>query len=177
MIEQGADRITASYDLNRDQLNQLLEGMPGSELEVVIHQHMPMFHMEHCVFCTVLSPGTNKGNCGRPCDRHVVELQDRIGVKHVLHADIGCRNTLYNGVAQSGAEAVDGLIKRGVRHFRIELLNDAPQEELTRIISLYQRLIAGETSGGEVWRALRAENRLGVTRGTLEQSRNPLAIA
>ena len=177
MLEQGAIRITASYDLNRDQLVELVVGMPSSQLEVVVHQHMPMFHMEHCVFCTVLSPGTNKGNCGRPCDRHVVELQDRIGVKHVLHADIGCRNTLYNGVAQSGAEAVDSLIKRGVKDFRIELLNDAPRDEILRIISLYQRLIAGQITGSDVWKALRAENRLGVTRGTLEHSRNPLAIA
>jgi len=177
LIEQGVDRITASYDLNRDQLVELVDSMPSSEMEVVIHQHMPMFHMEHCVFCTVLSPGTNKSNCGRPCDRHSVEMEDRIGVKHVLHADIGCRNTLYNGVAQSGAEAVEDLMKRGVRHFRIELLNDAPADEIKRIVVLYQRLIAGEISGAEVWRTLRAENRLGVTRGTLEHSRNPLAIA
>lgn len=177
LIDQGVQRITASYDLNRDQLVELVDSMPSSEMEIVIHQHMPMFHMEHCVFCTVLSPGTNKSNCGRPCDRHSVELEDRIGVKHVLHADIGCRNTLYNGVAQSGAEAVEDLMKRGIQHFRIELLNDAPADEIKRIVSLYQRLIAGETSGAEVWRALRAENRLGVTRGTLEHSRNPLAIA
>ncbi len=177
LIEQGATRITASYDLNRDQLIELVDSMPSSEMEVVIHQHMPMFHMEHCVFCTVLSPGTNKSNCGRPCDRHSVEMEDRIGVKHVLHADIGCRNTLYNGIAQSGAEAVEDLMKRGVQHFRIELLNDAPADEIKRIVALYQRLIAGQTSGADVWRALRAENRLGVTRGTLEHSRNPLAIA
>jgi putative protease len=104
-------------------------------------------------------------------------MEDRIGVKHVLHADIGCRNTLYNGVAQSGAEAVEDLMARGIQHFRIELLNDAPADEIKRMVSLYQRLLAGETSGAEVWRALRAENRLGVTRGTLEHSRNPLAIA
>ena len=36
-----------------------------------------MFHMEHCVFCAVLSPGTNKTNCGRPCDVHQVKLRDR----------------------------------------------------------------------------------------------------
>ncbi|MCY2976158.1 MAG: DUF3656 domain-containing protein [Planctomycetota bacterium] len=177
LIDQGAQRITASYDLNRDQLIELVDSMPSGEMEIVIHQHMPMFHMEHCVFCTVLSPGTNKSNCGRPCDRHSVEMEDRIGVKHVLHADIGCRNTLYNGVAQSGAEAVEDLMARGIQHFRIELLNDAPADEIKRMVSLYQRLLAGETSGAEVWRALRAENRLGVTRGTLEHSRNPLAIA
>ena len=31
-------------------------------------------------------------------------------------------------------------------------------------------------SGGEVWRGLKAANRVGVTRGTLEERRNPLAI-
>ena len=55
----GAER-TVSYDLNRDQLLELVDAVPPSWLEVVIHQHMPMFHMEHCVFCAVLSPGTDK---------------------------------------------------------------------------------------------------------------------
>ena len=64
----GAQRVTVSYDLNRDQLLDLVAAVPPTWLEVVIHQHMPMFHMEHCVFCAVLSPGTNKTNCGRPCD-------------------------------------------------------------------------------------------------------------
>ncbi len=94
--EQGAKRVTASYDLNRDQLLDLVAATPASWLEVVIHQHMPMFHMEHCVFCAVLSPGTNKTNCGRPCDIHEVKLRDRVGMEHPLKADVGCRNTLFN---------------------------------------------------------------------------------
>ena len=81
----GAERVTASYDLNRDQLLDLVAAVPPAWLEVVVHQHMPMFHMEHCVFCAVLSPGTNKHNCGRPCDVHQVKLRDRIGMEHPLH--------------------------------------------------------------------------------------------
>lgn len=176
LLDQGATRVTASYDLNRDQLFELVQGMKAEWLEVVIHQHMPMFHMEHCVFCSVLSPGKNKSDCGRPCDRHDVKLRDRIGVEHVLHADIGCRNTLFNGNAQSGAEAVPELIRLGVNRFRIEILRDAPTEEIHRLIDLYRRLIAGSLDGAAVWKALRAENRVGVTRGTLEHPRNPLAI-
>ncbi|MEI8210527.1 MAG: DUF3656 domain-containing protein [Planctomycetota bacterium] len=176
LVQQGAACVTASYDLNRDQLFELVAGLPPSWLEVVVHQHMPMFHMEHCVYCAVLSPGTNKSNCGRPCDRHDVKLRDRIGVEHVLQADIGCRNTLYNGNAQSGAEAVAELMKRGVSHFRIEILQDASVGELHRLIDLYRKLIAGKLDGSEVWKSLRAENRVGVTRGTLEHPRNPLAI-
>jgi putative protease len=176
LMEAGAGSVTASYDLNRDQLLELVAAVRAESLEVVIHQHMPMFHMEHCVFCTVLSPGTNKSNCGRPCDVHDVKLRDRIGVEHVLHADVGCRNTLYNGNAQSGAEVVPALLERGVRRFRIEILRDAPEQELERLWTLYSELIAGKTEGSSVWRSLRAENRVGVTRGTLEHPRNPLAI-
>ena len=176
LMSRGLKRITASYDLNRDQLNELVQGMPTKWLEVVIHQHMPMFHMEHCVFCTVLSPGTNKSNCGRPCDRHEVKLRDRLGVEHVLHADIGCRNTLYNGHAQSGAEAAPKLLRMGIEHFRIELLRDAPAEETARLLGLYRDLLAGKIDGPSVWKSLKAENRVGVTRGTLEHPRNPLAI-
>lgn len=176
LIERGVQRITASYDLNRDQLGDLVTAVPPAWLEVVIHQHMPMFHMEHCVFCAVLSPGTNKTNCGRPCDVHQVKLRDRLGVEHPLTADVGCRNTLFNAVPQSAAEAVPGLLAEGLRDFRIELLTDPEPRELDELLSLYRDLLAGQVSSREVWTRLKAANRVGVTRGTLEERRNPLAI-
>ncbi len=171
----GCDRVTASYDLNRDQLAGLVTATPPDWLEIVVHQHMPMFHMEHCVFCAVLSPGTNKTNCGRPCDEHVVKLRDRIGVEHPLTADVGCRNTLFNAAPQSAAEAVPMLRARGVSWFRIELL-DEPTDEIRRVVAAYRDLLAGRATGKDVWTSLRAANRVGVTRGTLEERRNPLAI-
>jgi len=171
----GCDRVTASYDLNRDQLTALVAATPPEWLEVVVHQHMPMFHMEHCVFCAVLSSGTNKTNCGRPCDEHVVKLRDRIGVEHPLTADVGCRNTLFNAVPQSAAEAVPMLRARGVSWFRIELVDESA-DEIRRIVAAYRDLLAGRATGRDVWTSLRAANRVGVTRGTLEERRNPLAI-
>jgi putative protease len=174
-LDAGAERVTASYDMNREQLLGLVAATDPGRLEVVIHQHMPMFHMEHCVFCAVLSPGTNKTNCGRPCDDHVVHLRDRIGVEHPLTADVGCRNTLYNAVPQSAAEAVPMLAARGVRHMRIEFLAESA-DEIGRVVQAYRSLLAGRLTGREVWTQLNAANRVGVTRGTLEERRNPLAI-
>jgi putative protease len=171
----GAQRVTPSYDLNRDQMLELVATTQVDRLEIVIHQHMPMFHMEHCVFCAVLSPGTNKTNCGRPCDDHMVQLRDRVGMEHPLHADVGCRNTLFNAVPQSSAEITGTLIDRAVQHFRIELLDDSPQESQT-VIQTYQQLLQGKITGKEVWQRLKVANRVGVTRGTLEERRNPLAI-
>ena len=43
-------------------------------------------------------------------------------------------------------------------------------------IGLHRQILAGQISGADVWRQLRAANRVGVTRGTLEERRNPLAI-
>ncbi|MFM7205949.1 MAG: DUF3656 domain-containing protein [Planctomycetaceae bacterium] len=174
-VDAGCDRVTASYDCNREQLLALVDAAPADRLEVVIHQRMPMFHMEHCVFCAVLSPGTNKTNCGRPCDDREVKLRDRLGVEHPLTADVGCRNTLFNATAQSGAEVVPALLARGVRHLRVELL-DEDDAAIATVLAAYRALLAGRTSGREVWTQLRAANRVGVTRGTLEEKRNPLAI-
>jgi putative protease len=176
LLRLGAERVTASYDLNRDQMAALARHAAADRLEVVVHQYMPMFHMEHCVFCAVLSPGTNKTNCGRPCDRHDVRLRDRIGAQHPLTADVGCRNTVFNATPQSGAEVVPLLLREGVRSFRVELLHDETPAEIGRTIELYRELIAGRVTGAEVWSALKAHNRVGVTRGTLEERRDPLAI-
>ncbi|MFM7428234.1 MAG: DUF3656 domain-containing protein, partial [Elainella sp.] len=162
----GLTRLTASYDLNNQQLEALLQTAPPDWFEITIHQHMPMFHMEHCVFCAFLSEGTDFTNCGRPCEQHQVTLRDRIGTEHILQADVGCRNTVFNGLAQTGAEYVDRLRELGARYFRIEFVNETPAQ-VSQTIAYYQKLLRGEISGSQLWRELKLQNQLGVTRGTL----------
>jgi len=163
---RGAVRVTASYDLNVEQLDDLLTASPKEWVEVVIHQQIPMFHMEHCVFCAVLSPGTDKTNCGRPCDRHEVKLRDRTGRDHPLKADVGCRNTLFNAVPQTAAEQLPRLLGRGVRHLRVEFLDD-DAARVSRTLALYHDALAGRRDVKDLWRALKATSRYGVTRGPL----------
>ena len=162
----GLERLTASYDLNFEQLEALLRGAPPQWFEITIHQHIPMFHMEHCVFCAFLSSGTDYTNCGRPCDKHNVQLRDRVGALHPLKADAGCRNTVFNAMAQTGADYVSKMLELGARHFRLEFLNDTPAQ-LTQTISRYRQLLAGEITGPQLWRELKLQNQLGVTRGTM----------
>jgi putative protease len=163
---RGAERVTASYDLNAAQLLDLIDAVPPDWLEVVIHQQIPMFHMEHCVFCAFLSPGTDHTNCGRPCDHHEVKLRDRVGVEHPLKADVGCRNTLFNAVPQTAAEHLPRLVSHGARHLRIEFLDD-DAASVGRIIGLYRDAIDGRRDPRTLWRDLRASNQYGVTRGSL----------
>jgi len=160
------ERLTASYDLNITQLEDLLTSCPPDWFEITIHQHMPMFHMEHCVFCAFLSTGTDYTNCGRPCEQHEVKLRDRMGTEHILQADAGCRNTVFNGTAQTGAEYVQHLIKLGVCDFRIEFVNETPHQ-VTQTIQHYRQLLTGEITGSQLWRELKLQNQLGVTRGPL----------
>ncbi|AFY32078.1 U32 family peptidase [Calothrix sp. PCC 7507] len=163
-------RLTASYDLNVNQLEDLLKSCPPQWFEVTIHQHMPMFHMEHCVFCAFLSTGTDYTNCGRPCEKHEVKLKDRVGSEHVLKADVGCRNTVFNSTAQTGAEYVQRLKELGLRHFRIEFVNETP-EQVSKTIHHYHQLLQGEITGSQLWRELKLQNQLGVTRGPLKDTR------
>jgi U32 family peptidase len=157
-------RLTASYDLNVQQLEDLLRSAPHW-FEVTIHQHMPMFHMEHCVFCAFMSEGSDFTNCGRPCESHQVSLRDRVGTDHVLRADAGCRNTLFNGVAQTGAEAVQRLISLGLRQFRLEFVDESP-EQLVQTLDRYSQLLRGEITGAQLWKTLKLTSQLGVTRGS-----------
>jgi putative protease len=166
-VQRGLQQLTLSYDLSIKEVLSLLRYEPASRFELTIHQHMPMFHMEHCVFAAFLSDGTDYTNCGRPCDRHVLKIRDRVGSEHPIKADVGCRNTVFNARAQTGAQYAQALLAAGLRRFRIEFLTEN-RCEARHLISVYQQLLRGEIPGEEVWRELKVHLQLGVTKGTLE---------
>lgn len=168
-LARGLERVTISYDLNITQVLALAGAVPSGHLELTLHQHMPMFHMEHCVFAAFLSKGSTFLDCGRPCEKHRVHLRDRVGIEHPLRADVGCRNTLFNAAAQTGAAHFEELRAAGLRHFRIELLEESSAETHT-VLRAYQALVAGTTPGETLWRSLKAQPQLGVTKGTLAEN-------
>jgi putative protease len=143
LVERGACRVTAAYDIEAERLMELAEATRWSPLEVVVYQHLQLFHTEHCLFfsevCRAGLPDLppvydtdeflqRKKNCGLACRKHDVRLRDRKGVEHPLRADACCRNTLFHGEAQDTLNLVPELMRRGVRHFRIELLDDVPEK-------------------------------------------------
>ncbi|MBE7539775.1 MAG: U32 family peptidase [Opitutaceae bacterium] len=163
----GLERVTASYDLNVSQVESLLRAAPAGWFDLTIHQHMPMFHMEHCVFCAFLSSGRDYRDCGRPCDTHRVVLKDRVGAELPLKADAGCRNTVFNNRAQTGAEFTGRFQELGARSFRVEFLNEGA-DEVFRTVTRYAQLLSGVISGADLWRELKLINQIGVTRGQME---------
>ena len=82
---------------------------------------------------------------------------------------MGCRNTVFNALAQTGAEYVERMLALRVRYFRIEFLNEMP-EQVARLIANYRQLLRGEMTGAQLWRELKLFNQLGVTRGQMERA-------
>ncbi len=166
VLGHGLAAFTPSYDLDAGQLHTLLDGPLGAWAEVVVHQPMPLFHMEHCVYAALLSDGRDHRDCGRPCERHRVSLRDRAGMSHPVEADVGCRNTVFHGHAQSAAQLVAGLQRSGVGRFRIELVRE-DAAAVARLVSAYRDLLGGRAAATDVWRRLRVEGGYGVVRGSL----------
>jgi U32 family peptidase len=171
VLARGVLAFTPSFDLDAEQLTALLDSAMSPFAEVVVHHPMPLFHMEHCVIAALLSEGRDHKTCGRPCEKHAVSLRDRSGAVHPVEADVGCRNTVFHGAAQSAASLVPALAAGGVRRFRIELVRQGAAE-VARLVAAYRALVAGSRTSAEVWRDLKsfgagAGDGYGVVRGSL----------
>ena len=167
LIRAGLDRLVPSYDLNWEQFAADGPPLDSDWFEAgraSAHAHVPHGALRVRGYAIHRQ---RLPDCGRPCDRHKVELRDRAGASFPVHPDTGCRNTVYNAVPQSGAEYIHRMRELGIGRFRIDLLRESPQEA-KRLLDCYARVVAGLDDGRETWRRLRALNQLGVTRGTLQ---------
>jgi putative protease len=165
LLELGARRVTAAFDLNRSTFADMARHIDPCTLEVILHGHVPMFHTAHCLYCAAYSDQNAKRLCGWPCLTKKASLRDRKGFEHPVQVDADCRNTVFHAQPQSLVEYWTWLTNLGVRHFRIELL-DHTAEETAKIISLYRDLFDARRDESDVMRQLRAAAIAGITCGT-----------
>lgn len=143
-LSKKLSTVCASYDLNSRQLAELLSHVPDGKLEVTVHQYMPSFHMEHCVFAAFLSKGSSFRDCGKPCEKHRVELKDQFGNFHQIKADQECRNTMFNATSQSAARLIPEWKQLGLAEFRFEALYERGNELKQKIVS-YADIISSDS--------------------------------
>src|SRR5215475_5371643 len=161
-LEMGLTAITPTHDLNAQQIADLTHHLAADTLEVIVYQHLPVFHTEHCVFCRFLSTGTDYTNCGHPCETHRVALQDKAGRQHPVMADVGCRNTVFGAEAQVGTKHLQLWLDAGIRHFRLEFVYESAQQ-VRQIVGAFQQALVGERSVAELERTLKQLSPQGIT--------------
>ncbi len=166
LLATGLDRITPTHDLNGAQVAELARQVGGARIEVVIYQHLPVFHTEHCVFCRFLSSGTSYKDCGRPCEVHRVELADAAGRRHPVLADVGCRNTVFGAEAQEASAHLEAWLKAGIRDFRLEFAHESA-EEVEAVTRAFDDALHGRTTFAELGARLAAMAPGGTTEGSL----------
>ncbi|MFP5384603.1 MAG: DUF3656 domain-containing protein [Bacteriovoracia bacterium] len=166
---KGLETINVSYDLNQDQLLDMISYSDPSKIEVTLHQYMPEFHMEHCVFAAFLSKGSSFKDCGKPCEKHEVKLKDPYGNMHFLKADQECRNTFFKATPQSAGFLVKELKEKGVGSFRLEALNESTQEINKKILT-YLKLLNGDMSSTGALNELKVMESYGLGLGQLNKA-------
>jgi putative protease len=87
-----------------------------------------------------LSKGSSFKDCGKPCEKHKLELKDQFGNTHQIKADQECRNTMFNATPQSAAKLIPELLKANISQFRFEALYERGHELTTKILG-YARLL------------------------------------
>ncbi len=146
LLEAGIGTITPTHDLNAAQVEELAREIGASRIEAIAYQHLPVFHTEHCVFCRFLSKGTSYKDCGRPCEKHSVELRDSSGRNHPVMADVGCRNTVFGAEAQQASAHLERWLAAGIRHFRLEFAHESG-EQVERVTRAFAGAIASGDAG------------------------------
>jgi U32 family peptidase len=160
LLSFGLERVTASYDLNANAITQMgkllqqIDGSIASRLEVVVHCKMPIFHTEHCVFARFLTRGNSYVDCGHACTRNTLHLRDERGMDNLVLADMGCRNTVFAAQAQSGVHSLmQWQTLAGIRRFRVELVDERPEDAST-VIQAYVDYLKGGIKASAVWEIL-----------------------
>ena len=134
--ELGAKRITLSYELNRNQISDLVEayrdangGYPA--LEMIVYGRAPLLFTKYC-------PLKKMGQCGL-CKKHSYELKDEYGEFPVLSHD-DCTTTILNGKILNLLDEMTSV--NGVEAFRLNFTIESA-DEVKRIIGTAQKKLAG----------------------------------
>ncbi len=168
--EWGVSRWTPGPDLTWTQLAVLCQAVSAGEVEVILHQRLPLFHTRHQVGCSL------RRRCGGrsvSAERILtVVLCDRQGSRYHVRTDALGRDTVYDRSVQSAARLAPAMMRAGLRFFRLELLDETP-EQTAALLDLYSELLAARLDSQEAWSRLNQYTGGEITEGTwkMEEAR------
>ena len=132
----GAKRITLSYELNKKQIDDLLEtyrqendGSPA--LEMIVYGRAPLMFTKYC-------PLKKMGQCGM-CKTKRYEIRDEYGSFPILSHD-DCTTTVLNGKVLNLLDEMPFI--EGVEAFRLNFTLESAAE-VAKVIKAAQAKLAG----------------------------------
>lgn len=136
---QGAKRVTLSYELNKQQIRDLIDayyaknnGYPA--LEMVVYGRAPLMFTKYC-------PLKKMGQCG-VCREKSYEIRDEYGSFPVIpHEDHTV--TILNGKILNLLDEMPDI--EGVEAFRLNFTIESP-EEVTQIVKEAQKKLKGTSN-------------------------------
>lgn len=136
---QGAKRVTLSYELNKQQIRDLIDayyakndGYPA--LEMVVYGRAPLMFTKYC-------PLKKMGQCG-VCREKSYEIKDEYGSFPVIpHEDHTV--TILNGKILNLLDEMPTI--EGVEAFRLNFTIESP-EEVTKIVKEAQKKLKGTSN-------------------------------
>ncbi len=130
LLEDKLERVTVAYDVPAEELAALCQRFNPARLEVIVHQHVPMFHLEYRF-------DDSDGWHG-----HFHRVRDRNGADHAVLTDPAGRTTIFSDRPESCAGRLAELRCLGLRHFRIELLAEDPRQIKALLDRFAHRFVA-----------------------------------
>lgn len=134
----GAKRVTLSYELNKKQIEDLIEayykknnGYPS--LEMIVYGRAPLLFTKYC-------PLKKMGQCGI-CKTKSYEIKDEYGSFPIIsHGD--CTTTILNGKILNLLDEMPSI--SGVEAFRLNFTTESGEETATVIKSALTKLNGSE---------------------------------
>lgn len=138
-MEYGLSRFTITPEATLKETVSLLHAM-GDKAELIVHGSPTVMYLEHDLYENVEGEG-------------LLYLLDEEKAKHPVFKDSYGRNhmILYKDICY--LPILDGLLKAGLRHLRIE----APYletMELEKVVKAYQTVLSGTKTGKDVYETL-----------------------
>lgn len=142
----GITRVTASVELNYQQLNELT-AQRRLPMDVVVQGSICGMVLEHCVIASA-SGDHPKDICTMNCRKGRFVLKDPAGNRFGLETDRHCRSHLY---APQDVCALPNLAKivSGISGLRIEALFETP-ETISLLLRLYQEALSTLQAGNPI---------------------------
>lgn len=134
LYRQGAKRVTLSYELNRRQIKELIDGYREKNgghpsLEMIVYGRAPLMFTKYC-------PLKKMELCGK-CREGAYEIRDEYGSFPVVSHD-DCTTTILNGKVLNLLDEIPSI--KGVEAFRLNFTTESAGETAAVIKEALKKL-------------------------------------